>query len=366
MIAPTRSSSCERCHITVPELMELWQALRAPAAVAAAAAASTVVLRLDRTGGCHAAVSGGRGEAWGGATRAPRRARPGGRDRRRSGGRRRMARRGPWPAPARLPRHGIRAGASRDGRPGAAPSPWRRWGPSPAAGCGISTPASARRPPRWRGRGQGGERGVGPARRGRGRSAGAGGPAARRPGRGRARPLGAARPGRHQSTPHRHGCAGDRRARAAPAGADGLHLVRSRDARAGPQPAARLPALADVASLRSLSADRARGDGRRPGAGREVHRDGARSRGRGRGGRRPGHGGRADAYRHPGSGARHAAPATSAGRALGGDRAGGRRRWPLGPHPPGRACGARGRGRADAAHPEPDRQRRPARGRRPR
>lgn len=56
------------CHITVPELMELWQAMRAlrpflPPRL------EQVVLRLDRRGGRHVVVRVGAGEVWSGFDR---------------------------------------------------------------------------------------------------------------------------------------------------------------------------------------------------------------------------------------------------------------------------------------------------------
>jgi 23S rRNA (uracil1939-C5)-methyltransferase len=58
----------ERCHITVPELMELWQAMRSlrpflpPRLV-------QVILRLDRGGGRHVVIRVGAGEVWSGFDR---------------------------------------------------------------------------------------------------------------------------------------------------------------------------------------------------------------------------------------------------------------------------------------------------------
>jgi tRNA/tmRNA/rRNA uracil-C5-methylase (TrmA/RlmC/RlmD family) len=56
------------CHITVPELMELWQAMRAlrpylPPQL------QQVVLRLDRSGGRHVVLRVGPGEVWSGFER---------------------------------------------------------------------------------------------------------------------------------------------------------------------------------------------------------------------------------------------------------------------------------------------------------
>ena len=104
----------EWCHITVPELMELWQAVRAfrpflPPRV------EQIVLRLDRNGGRHVLVRVGEGEVWSGFERLrrelERRAIPvtiwyqpeGGAARAVAGGRRGLS------------RHRVRAGPSRDG-----------------------------------------------------------------------------------------------------------------------------------------------------------------------------------------------------------------------------------------------------------
>jgi 23S rRNA (uracil1939-C5)-methyltransferase len=59
------------CHITVPELMELWRAIRAlrpflPPRV------EQIVLRLDRNGGRHVVVRVGQGEVWDGFERLRR------------------------------------------------------------------------------------------------------------------------------------------------------------------------------------------------------------------------------------------------------------------------------------------------------
>jgi len=56
----------ERCHITVPELMELWQALRAFRRLLPPRLRS-VTLRLDRKAGAHVLFRTSSSEAWGGA-----------------------------------------------------------------------------------------------------------------------------------------------------------------------------------------------------------------------------------------------------------------------------------------------------------
>jgi 23S rRNA (uracil1939-C5)-methyltransferase len=55
----------EWCHITVPELMQLWRSLRAHRALLPPGL-ERLVLRLDRSGGRHVVVRTKRGEAWGG------------------------------------------------------------------------------------------------------------------------------------------------------------------------------------------------------------------------------------------------------------------------------------------------------------
>jgi 23S rRNA (uracil1939-C5)-methyltransferase len=56
------------CHITVPELMELWQSIRKLRALLPSSL-QQVVLRLDRRGGRHLLVRVGSGEVWSGADR---------------------------------------------------------------------------------------------------------------------------------------------------------------------------------------------------------------------------------------------------------------------------------------------------------
>jgi 23S rRNA (uracil1939-C5)-methyltransferase len=61
----------EWCHITVPELMELWQAVRKSRALLPAEL-EQIVLRLDRSGGRHLLIRVGSGEVWSGAERLRR------------------------------------------------------------------------------------------------------------------------------------------------------------------------------------------------------------------------------------------------------------------------------------------------------
>jgi 23S rRNA (uracil1939-C5)-methyltransferase len=56
------------CHITVPELMELWQTVRRLRPLLPPAL-DQIVLRLDRGGGRHLLVRVGKGEVWSGAER---------------------------------------------------------------------------------------------------------------------------------------------------------------------------------------------------------------------------------------------------------------------------------------------------------
>jgi 23S rRNA (uracil1939-C5)-methyltransferase len=60
-----------RCHITVPELMELWQVVRKLRALLPPGL-EQVVLRLDRKGGRHLLLRVGGGEVWSGADRLRR------------------------------------------------------------------------------------------------------------------------------------------------------------------------------------------------------------------------------------------------------------------------------------------------------
>jgi 23S rRNA (uracil1939-C5)-methyltransferase len=68
---PDQVFDLEWCHITVPELMELWQAIRKlrpflPPRL------EQIVLRLDRNGGRHVVVRVGEGEVWDGFERLRR------------------------------------------------------------------------------------------------------------------------------------------------------------------------------------------------------------------------------------------------------------------------------------------------------
>ena len=56
------------CHITVPQLMTMWQAVRKRRALLPTAL-EQVVLRLDRVGGRHLLLRVGKGEVWSGAQR---------------------------------------------------------------------------------------------------------------------------------------------------------------------------------------------------------------------------------------------------------------------------------------------------------
>jgi 23S rRNA (uracil1939-C5)-methyltransferase len=56
------------CHITVPPLMELWQAVRRVRELLPPQLLQ-LVLRLDRAGGCHLIIRMGEGEVWSGADR---------------------------------------------------------------------------------------------------------------------------------------------------------------------------------------------------------------------------------------------------------------------------------------------------------
>ena len=206
MIAPSRSSICERCHITVPELDGAVAGAPAAAPAASRRACRPLMLRLDRTGGLPRRVSvrPGRGA---GRRRPTLRDALAGRGRRGddlvAGGGRRAARRGgrrTSRSPPRCSSRCIPRWAT-----GSGPSPWRRWGPRPTAWCGTSTPASARPRPRWRRPEPGRERRVRPARRRRGGSPAGPRPAAPPAG---SRTCSAARgagPRRHQSSPRRHG-----------------------------------------------------------------------------------------------------------------------------------------------------------------
>lgn len=68
---PDQIFDLEWCHITVPELMELWQAMRALRPFLPSHLAQ-VVLRLDRDGGRHVVLRVGPGEVWSGFDRLRR------------------------------------------------------------------------------------------------------------------------------------------------------------------------------------------------------------------------------------------------------------------------------------------------------
>jgi 23S rRNA (uracil1939-C5)-methyltransferase len=61
----------EWCHITVPELMKVWQVLRRLRSLLPRTL-QQLVLRLDRQGGRHVILRVGEGEAWSGGTRLQR------------------------------------------------------------------------------------------------------------------------------------------------------------------------------------------------------------------------------------------------------------------------------------------------------
>ncbi|HKT59395.1 MAG TPA: TRAM domain-containing protein [Gemmatimonadales bacterium] len=65
---PDQVFELEWCHITVPELMRAWQALRT-ATHLLPPRLEAVVLRRDRQGGVHLLLRSGGSEAWGGAAR---------------------------------------------------------------------------------------------------------------------------------------------------------------------------------------------------------------------------------------------------------------------------------------------------------
>jgi 23S rRNA (uracil1939-C5)-methyltransferase len=65
---PDRVFDLQWCHITVPELMTLWQSLRQVRALLPPRLAA-IVLRLDRQGGRHVLFQANGSEAWGGGRR---------------------------------------------------------------------------------------------------------------------------------------------------------------------------------------------------------------------------------------------------------------------------------------------------------
>ena len=138
----------EWCHITVPELMELWQGLRHLRPLLPPRLQS-VVLRLDRNGGRHAVFRTAAGEVWAGGTKL----------------RDALAARGLaatiwWQAEDGAPRAMAGAGEAYPATVFEQVHPamgdrvalWRspRWAPWPADACGTSTPGSARPPQRSR------------------------------------------------------------------------------------------------------------------------------------------------------------------------------------------------------------------------
>ncbi len=65
---PDEIFALERCHITIPELMALWSALR-PLADSLPGDVTRVVLRQDRSGGLHAVVRSDAAVVWNGGPR---------------------------------------------------------------------------------------------------------------------------------------------------------------------------------------------------------------------------------------------------------------------------------------------------------
>jgi 23S rRNA (uracil1939-C5)-methyltransferase len=65
---PERIFDLAWCHITVPELMTLWQAVRKARSLLPPAL-DRIVLRLDRSGGRHLLLRVGKGEVWSGGKR---------------------------------------------------------------------------------------------------------------------------------------------------------------------------------------------------------------------------------------------------------------------------------------------------------
>ena len=179
---------------------------RAPAAAPSLPAAPADADAAARpAGGCHAVFQSARGTRWSRRRRTPRCPRGRRRARRRSGGGRRVARRGASRGGRAVSGHGVRAGASRDGRPG--PGLRRRGAGSSGRPAGVGSLRRHRRDHGRAGAGRrhGRERRVGRPAVAEAEARGPVGAAAHRPGRGRARPSRVAGPRRHQSSPRRHG-----------------------------------------------------------------------------------------------------------------------------------------------------------------
>ena len=345
------------CHITVPPLMEVWQALGRLRALLPPRL-RTLVLRSDRTGRRHVLFHVAGAEAWDGARALAAELARAGQDatiwwQAEDGVPRAMAGAGEaYPAtvfeqvhPAmgdRVRAHAIAALGSVAGR-----AVWDLY-----AGIGETTAALAAAGARVESV-ESDRRAVAEAE-----ARGPGRPTPRRQGRAPGRHAEPRRPRRHESASHRDGCPGLRRARAAPAAAGRLHLVRSRDPRARSRPAAGLSAR-PMSPPSTSSPDRPRGDGGGAGADRmkyivtlfdrevEVEVDGDRVTIGGR--TMP-----ASLGSVPGTPMRQLLlDGRSEAIAL---ESGGPGRWA--PDPRGRAGGARGPRRANAAHPQPHRRRR--------
>ena len=68
---PDQVFDLDRCHITVPQLMSLWQTVRALRPLLPPRLLQ-IVLRLDRSGGCHLVLRVDEGEVWSGFERLRR------------------------------------------------------------------------------------------------------------------------------------------------------------------------------------------------------------------------------------------------------------------------------------------------------